>query len=232
MNNPNQDQDRIDAYLRNEMSDSERQVFEKQLQQDKTLREAFEFTKELIMALKDREAKRKKVSAWEVELQQEADLKLRKIRFVRYSAIGLGIAACLAVGIFLQPLLMYNSSPSVPGVSSTQSLYRGTSELDTQIQSALQKQDYTQTLSLVETKEQEYVQRLVALLDSDTISEEQAYEVSLIETRMYDLMWYKILAIQGTGDIRGTRELLLYYLSQDGIHRREAISLWERLSKK
>lgn len=232
MNNPNQDQDRIDAYLRHEMSDSERQVFEKQLQQDKTLREAFEFTKELIMALKDREAKRKKVSAWEVELQQEADLKRRKIRFVRYSAIGFGIAACLAVGVFLQPLLMFNSSPSVSDVSSTQSLYRGTSETDTQIQSALQKQDYTQALSLVETKEQEYAQRLVALLASDTISEEQAYEVSLIETQMYDLMWYKILATQGTGDIQGTRELLQYYLSQDGNHRREAISLWERLSKK
>lgn len=67
-----EDQDRIDNYLLNRMSGEERQAFERDMEQDKELREQVEFTKDIQTALKSRNEKLARMQEWQEEMDEEA----------------------------------------------------------------------------------------------------------------------------------------------------------------
>lgn len=145
-------QERVDAYLRNEMTEEERKRFEEDLEQDEVLRGDYMLTRELVVALEDRREKLDLMRMWSAGIipadterqvacgSQEDCLTAasagRRFRIRRW-VYGLGTAACVAIGFFVGKSLLFTApspddSSMIPVCSSAPS-YRSARSEDSKI---------------------------------------------------------------------------------------------------
>jgi len=104
-------EDRIDQYLRGEMTPEERADFEKEMVKDKQLAEDVETTRLLIERMRALEEKKRLMAQWEVNFQnskekidemeeKEENNKAKTVKMNRWPLI-LSAAACVVGGLFL-----------------------------------------------------------------------------------------------------------------------------------
>ncbi len=212
----NNNQDRIDAYLRSEMSKEERKSFEQDLITDEALRADFEVTKKISETLADRQEKISRIQEWEDEIQKQD-----KKRISRFISLSVSAAACIA-GLF-----MFISNPSIsydmPSFESEVARGDNTiSEIDTLIKDKEYKKALQQTDSLI----LEYKTIIEEYESLDSLSNREQYLKQNSELDMYELEWRIIHLKLQLRQKKEALKLLEIYKDKEGIYQKEAEELY------
>lgn len=202
-------QDRIDAYIRGEMTASERASFSKDLSQNSELRKDYEFTRKVANSISDRERKRQQIREW--------NQKGHKAVYM-YSTI-MSIAAMLVVGFFI---FRYSPSDNATPLSiespskSSESYYTFA-----EISQLIEKKDYSVALKHIEDIERTDCE---AYIDSmGTIN-----SLSVLE-RSDELMWLKVQALLGLKRIEEAQTILKDISRSQSRYKEKADSIWTEL---
>lgn len=244
--------DKIDRYLRKEMTLEETEAFEQELQKDVSLREEVELTKDIIGSLKDRQEKLERMKEWDThnveykdemaaaEVREGNAIPAYKTAMPRsgsthriFSWIAfIGIAACLLVGVFLiHPV--YDStisdvSMSAPPLSNS---YRGTFSTH-EIQNLITQGKNEQALTLIDSLEENYKMEAMQYHGKDSLTDEEAYELQVNALATYELEWLRIKALIGDKQYEKALSALDKYRMQEGDYQEKADSLWNKVKKR
>jgi hypothetical protein len=254
-------QDKIDAYLRGEMSEAERCKFEEKLKNDAATFDEILLTNDIISALEDRKHKLECIQNWQEAIDEESELEYASQIFeydvkernttepkycaaptqtkarnhkVWYWVTGIGIAACLAVGIFItyptgDQYDMTSSPYSMPEFNDEQA-YRGGSTVVKDIDLLINAKQYHDALAKIEEAENDYASIISNIAVVEVATEEQEYEKSLAEDELYSIVWRKINVLLALEKKDEAITILQYYRYQPGIYQTEANQLWEHLA--
>lgn len=110
----NQDyQDKIDQYLLGQLSDLDRQAFEKELNINLELKKQFEFTKNVKNAIVGRTRRLAQIHEWELAYEAKKKRRILNRRYIYWIS---GIAASFIVGFFVFSPVFYQAeeNPNSP----------------------------------------------------------------------------------------------------------------------
>lgn len=217
-------QNKVDRYLRGEMTEQERCEFEDQLKDDIDLQEAYEFTIQVQEALRSHREKTEMMRRWDMEYcETEKTERMRRV-FRNQMIGGLLVAAVLVIGLFL----FYPRQVEMPPLEKEHfEIYRSGGNL-TQIAELILAGEYSEALIQIESKEKEFIQS-----SSDSLSvlageerERAEYEAAVVRQESDHLKWLKVYALMGLE--RRTEALLLLdeLRSRNGMYRHLADSLY------
>lgn len=243
--------DRIDLYLRKEMTLEEAEAFEQECRKDASLRKEVELTKDIIRSLKDSQEKLEQMKEWDKHYAEYMDemvaAKARRVEATSaYQAampcsgkknrklvwiVAVGVAACLLVGVFMIRS-NYNSVISYDGINtSIVGSYRGTfSTREIQILIAQGKNE--QALTLIDSLEENYKMEATQYHGKDSLTEEESYELQMNALVMYELEWLRIRALISDKQYEKAFNALDKYRMQEGDYQEKADSLRNELKKR
>lgn len=243
--------DKIDRYLRKEMTSEETAAFEQELQQDASLREEVELTKDIIGRLKDRQEKLEQMKKWDREYAgYRAERAIaepeRTNAATAYEAVmprsgkknrtivwisSIGIAACLIAGVFMirpnYDRSISNDEINSPIVGS----YRGTF-FTHEIQDLITRGKNEQALVLIDSLEENYKKEAMQYHEEEALTEEESYVLQTNALAMYELEWLRIKALIGGKQYKEAFEVLGKYRLQEGDYQEKADSLWNELKER
>ena len=161
-------QDKIDRYLLGKMSEAESLNFEKEIAEDKDLKEQYEFTKTVKEAISGRNRRLAQIKEWkeayEAKNASEVELKSRIMKR-RYLYLVSGVAAIFIVGFFLfTPIVFDSESSSDHPISVSIGSLRGDKD-NTDIAKLINEGNYDLALGKIQQKGKD--------LDSDKLQMEQ-----------------------------------------------------------
>lgn len=168
-------EDKVDAYLLDEMTEEERRQFEIEAENDKELKDEIEFTRNVQKALQSRVEKLIAIKGFEKNLKEkEHDKKVAVSHRIYWSS---GIAAIFVVGFFLANYFTFNNDANLDFSPQPQvvSAIRG---VDMTTENLLAKGDYQEALSRIETLEREIA---TVLLEIERQRESRGAEEDLSE---------------------------------------------------
>ena len=211
-------EERFDNYIRGQMSESERLAFERELANEKTLRADFELYKEVVDAIQVRGAKE---FLQGVERQIQVKNRRRKIFALQIS--GVAIAACLAIGVFLNLNYTNNYRTYGDAIVLDISVSRGGGSIVDAVASSIEKEQYSDALSLIKTgeKQQPNFEGLVG--------DELDYAEQLFRTEQDDLEWCKAVTYMRMGKWYKARKVLRQIASSNSYYKEEALTALETL---
>lgn len=247
--------DKTDRYLRKEMTSEEAAAFEKELQKDASLKEEVELTKDIMAALKDRHEKLARMKEWDKQYAEflhektaaEEERKVcaipapkeepampgrlvskRTIRMFVWIA-GIGIAACLLIGIFIirpyyEPDIREVNAPLLGS-------YRGTF-FTHEIQDLITQGKNDRALTLIDSLEEKYKMEAGQYYGKDSLTEEESYELQANVLALYELEWLRIRALIGDKQYEKAFNALDKYRMREGDYQEKADSLWNELKKR
>lgn len=166
-------QDRIDSYIRGEMTAAERSMFASELASDPELRKEFELTRKIANSISDRAKKKELIQAWKEKKSSHKTMYM-------FSAIT-SIAAMLVVGFFLFRNTPEGFTPNTIGNVASSNRYTTYSEICLLIE----KEDYASALAYIEKAESASINT-----DASTGNHVMANNDS-ISTNLYELKWLK-----------------------------------------
>ncbi len=226
-------QDRIDAYLRGEMTSDERAEFEKDINADAALRQEYLETKAISNAIADRKEKLTQMSRWDME--ENLRLKIRHRRMlIRRCTIGFSAAACLAVGFFaVRPMFLMTSS--VPGDNcsmpdfSQEAYYRGGNYDTERLDSIIRSQDYTKALAFTDSLIKENRLLIEKYEQIDSMTKKDSYHKLQYEDNLYILKWKKVNLLLSLNKKEEAKPILKEFVYNDGAYKAEADSILKTL---
>ena len=166
-------QDRIDSYIRGEMTAAERSMFSSELSTNPELRKEFELTRRIANSISDRAKKKEQIQAWKNKNSSHRTIYMT-------SAIT-SIAAMLVVGFFLFRNAPEASAPIAMDSGTSSDRYTAYSE----ISMLIEKEDYTRALAYIEKAES-------ASVKTDSVTRKQVMANNdSINTNLYELKWLK-----------------------------------------
>lgn len=202
-------QDRIDAYIRGEMNASKQASFLKELSNNIELQKDYEFTRNVVISISDRERKKSQIREWN-----------KKSHKTIYTYLTItGIAVMLIVGLFLFPYIPSNNPITI---------YEGNSSLSsdnyyafTEISQLIAEQNYEMALQHIEEEGNYYL----ILANDSTVSS----KLIGITENIYKLKWLKVQTLLGLKRIEDAC-IILEELSNSNCQYKEwADSLWMEL---
>lgn len=211
-------QESIDRYLAGEMSQQERELFDKQLEEDAALREQVALHRDIVTSLKLKGAKAH-LQALEEEIaaEQKATAKQRSRRGWVWGWLTCAVAGCLVLGGFIYHDAKVDAYRSYAmGVSYDYTTVRGGEIVDAQITSAFESGEYEKTLELIEKAEQR------AFICDDPHPEQQAQARIEYEIERDHLLWLKTLTLMRQGEWWQARKLLKEIAASESEYREEA----------
>lgn len=204
-------QDRIDSYIRGEMTSAERNMFITELSSNPELRKEHELTKMIANGISDRAKKKEQILAWKKKNSS------RKIIYLS-SAIT-SIAAMLVVGFFLFRNTPEASAPITMDSVASFDRYTAYSE----ISMLIEKKDYTRALAYIEKAESTSVNT-----DSSTENQFMANNDS-IRTNLYELKWLKAQVLVGLDRTNEAKSILKGIKNIEGKFHDDIDSLLKKL---
>lgn len=230
----NDNQERIDAYLRGEMTEADKIKFEDDLNSDLSLRHEYEQTKAISNALADRKHKLEQMSKWDAEEKIQNKILHHRLIVKRWT-IGMSAAACLAVGFFaVKPMFMTHTSDgnyAMPDFGTT-AIYRGGDDSITEVDSLIKAKDYDIALSRIDTLISECKDNISALELTDSLTEKDAYRLKEYEQDLYQLEWRRINLLLATDNEQGAKQALETFIKKSGKYSQQADSLLRTLTNK
>ena len=232
----NNNEDRINAYLRHEMSQSERVAFEKDLKSDESLRHDYELTCRIKEALSLRKDMMHKLNQWEEEEaknEKQDNYNVKKRFMLRHWMIGLSVAACIAGAIIvLRPLffpdyskeIRFSSMPSQIASASKQSSSLSITTLD----SLIATKEYSQALIMVDSISDMYKGDISTTGRQDSIYGTGTDSQQMLDS-IYQLEWRRIQILNGLDRRNETLDLLKPFREHDGMFKSSADSLYHVL---
>lgn len=204
-------QDRIDSYIRGEMTAAERSMFASELSSNLELRKEFELTRKIANSISDRAKKKEQIQAWKK--------KRTSYKTIYMSSAIAGIAAMLVVGFFLFRNTPDSSTSNTIGNVVSSNRYTAYSE----ISMLIEKEDYTRALAYIEKAESTSVST-----DSSTGKQFMANNDS-ISTNLYELKWLKAQVLVGLDRIDEAKSLLNEIKNIEGKFHNDIDSLLNKL---
>lgn len=208
--------DKIDRYLRGEMTDSERNAFENVLAGDDILCQRVELMRDIVDAVETRGMKE--------HLTALDDVRHKRRKVYRIGGVVSTLAACLLLSIlFLRVGDNLSISVSIP---SDYGVYERGGTYSQDIVEMLGDNQYDEALSLIDSLEIVYKSEDSLLLAKRIKTEEDVYLHERDSIALYRLGWLRIQALIGKKKYREVRESLKQYRLQEGDYRDKADSLW------
>lgn len=167
-------EEQIDAYLRGEMSTTEKEAFEAELEHDSALAREVNMMHLIVDGLKNRQDKLDAISAWREEARRKAVAKV----VVQHPWVpwvtAFSAAAALVAGVFLfSPI----SSPVLPpDVENNHSIIRGTGLPD--MDSLIEQGDFQKAIEVIDA---EIAENDSLLRESIRVRDEAIYSVKKYE---------------------------------------------------
>ncbi len=227
-------QDRIDAYLRGEMTSDERAEFEKDKNTDAALRQEYLETKAISDAIADRREKLTQMRRWDAEEKLRIKIGRRK-KLIRLWTIGVSAAACVAIGFFaLKPayyMTSSNDSYIMPDFSQEAYYRSGDSNLEC-LDSLIIDKKYDKALTFADSLIYENKLELAQYEPLDSLSEKESYQKLQTEECLYDLEW-RMANILLVLDKEAEALILLKELaSKENVYSSQADSLLNTINQK
>jgi len=214
-------QDKIDKYLLGQMSDTDSLNFEKEMAEDKDLKEQYEFTKNVKDAIAGRNRRLAQITEWkeayEAKNAPEVEIKNR-IAKRHYLYLISGIAAIFIVGFFLfSPIVFDADSSSEHPISVNVSSLRS-GEDNTDIAKMINEGNYDFALVKIEEKvRKQETEKLRTEQGKDNMDEEEySYLQEVHEIQMDELSLLKAYALIGLKRSEEAMSIL------DGIRQRDS----------
>lgn len=227
-------QERIDAYLRGEMTEADKIKFEDDLNSDLLLRHDYERTKAISNALADRKHKLAQMSKWDEEEKIQNKEQHHRLIIKRWT-IGMSAAACLAIGFLaIKPMFITHTSESnyaMPDFGTT-AVYRGGDDSITEVDSLIKAKDYDMALSKIDTLISECRDNISALELTDSLTEKDAYRLKEYGQDLYQLEWRRINLLLATDNEQDGKQALETFIKKDGEYSYQADSLLRTLTNK
>lgn len=204
-------QDRIDSYIRGEMTTAERSMFTSELSTNPELRKEFELTRRIANCISDRAKKKEQIQAWKKKNSSH--------RTIYMSSAITSIAAMLVVGFFLFRNAPEGSAPIAMDSVTFSDRYTAYSE----ISMLIEKEDYTRALAYIEKAENSAV-------STNSSSENQIMASNdSISANLYELKWLKAQVFVGLDRTEDAKSVLQEIKSIEGKYHHEIDSLWNEL---
>ncbi len=221
-------QDRIDAYLRGEMTPGQRKQFEEDIRQDDKLREEYFETKTIAAALADRKKKLEQMARWDAEDAARKRIRRRK-KQIRSWAIGISAAACIAVGFFVsQDIVFTVIAPDngfvMPEFNNEAVCRGGDSGLEI-LDSMITREDYASALVRADSLIASCKDDMLVYENKDSLSEEDSYRKLQYGYNLYNLEWRRINLLLVLGKTEEAKTTLLDFSSKTGAYKAQADSL-------
>jgi hypothetical protein len=195
-------QDRIDAYIRNEMNKAEREAFEEDLKKDKSLADDFMMMKFMTSALEKRRKRSKRMVAWKQELAWYRDW--------RY----------LSSGVFvLNP--MYKTKSDMDVSQSPNDMVS--------MDFSINADSLSLRLSEVDSLEIVYRYRLSRFYTKDGMTIQENKDKRLLEHKLYEIRWEKINLLLILGRKEEALNILSEFMKEGGTYQQAAKDLWDEL---
>lgn len=204
-------QDKIDSYIRGEMTAAERSMFISELSSNSELRKEFELTRRIANSISDRAKKKEQIQAWKK--------KRTSYKTIYMSSAITSIAAMLVVGFFLFRNTPNSSTFNTIGIVVSSNRYTAYSE----ISMLIEKEDYTRALAYIEKAENSsentnFSMEKQIMANNDSIS-----------TNLYELKWLKAQALVGLDRIDEAKSLLNEIKNIEGKFHNDIDSLLNKL---
>lgn len=251
-------QDRIDNYLLNRMSDEERKAFEADVAKDTHLKEQMTFTKNVMNAIKSRNEKLAMIKEWqndyvwksetdEIDSAIESHISdrnnynrpsIKDSQKAHYSSKkqilywASGIAAVVIAGFFLFHNLYMtetkNEFSTLP--MGITNLRAGSDYSD--IELLLNQKKYEEALSLIEQETNSLRGDSVEIFQDLSIDlEKRDFKLQEVRMQQEDLKWLKIYALLGINNQHDAFRLLDEMRQEEGYYQMAADSLYNHLKK-
>lgn len=200
-------QDRIDSYIRGEMTAAERSMFTSELSSNPELRREFELTRRIANSISDRAKKKEQIQAWKKKNSSH--------RTIYMSSAITSIAAMLVVEFFLFRNTPEGSAPIAMDSVTSSDRYTAYSE----ISMLIKKEDYTRALAYIEKAESSAV-------CTNSNSENQIMEGNdSISANLYELKWLKAQVFVGLDRTEDAKSVLQEIKNIEGKYHNEIDSL-------
>lgn len=247
-------QDRIDAYLRDEMSQEEGSRFESDLQVDADLHNDFLATTAIAKALADRKEKIDSMTCWDAEEEIRRNIERRR-RMIRWWVGGMGAVACLVIVFFTGRHFFiphsqysstnYSSSPTFASSSSssltpltpvssgpdfsvptfsTEADYPGVNNVMVYIDSLIEAKDYEEAIVCVDS--------LIPIYDKglQQASSTERYGQNCKDT-LEGLEWRRTNLLIVLGKTSEAKTCLKRIIERKGFYAEQAKSIMKTLTK-
>lgn len=221
--------DRIDRYLRKEMSPEESLNFEQEALNDSELLEEVDLSYRVKRSLADRQQKLYVISKW---------ANRQRNRIIQFSSI-ISIAAMLLIGLFIwfpleegqkdEPLL------AVVDDASDESIQIESKQIIRSVKKSIEEGEEEKAIEKVEQLEQ---MRVIPTLDAvsaggvivgNLLANERNDTLTLYEDA-YELHWLKICALVKMGKKEEVKEKLASFILIEGKYKQKADSLLQTLN--
>ena len=204
-------QDKIDSYIRGEMTAAERSMFISELSSNSELRKEFELTRRIANSISYRAKKREQIQAWKK--------KRTSYKTIFMSSAITSIAAMFIVGFFL-----FRNTPNSSTFNTRENVVTSNRyTVYSEISMLIEKEDYTRALACIEKAESTSVNT-----DSSTGKQFMANNDS-ISTNLYELKWLKAQVLVGLDRIDEAKSLLNEIKSIEGKFHNDIDSLLNKL---
>lgn len=189
-------QERIDNYVMSKMSAEERNSFEQEIANDAELQAEVALHRDVVRAIRMKAAKE---HLQKVERQIRAEERRRKV-FKQLAPV-IALAACLAVGVFVNYDNRGDYKDYAAGITIAQEApARGERDMVNEVAIEINDKNYAEALALIDE---------AATMEIDT-SEQQ------------DLEWYKAVTYMHMGKWMKAHKLLKQIAASDSIHKADA----------
>ena len=229
-------QDRIDAYLRNEMGEEERVAFERDVELDHDLASLLNRTRRLQAILGSHCKKMEMMRQWNKEFETEtksvAVLGNRGVLRRRWVYVAMSLVACLCLGYWLLlPVSQKEGYVYDASWFELENAYRGANDYRF-IDSLFVAGRYAEALTAVDSMELVCHGELKDFMgvDETALTEEELYYRQVVEEMLYQLSWYRIHVLLAQGKVGEARPILEEYQQRVGTNRTKACRLWHVLN--
>lgn len=174
---------------------------------------------------------RAQISAMREKVEQ-TERRAQYLRSHRYATVGVSLAACLAIALFV--LSWLNTATSVLldlGIEQpTLSEYRSASSSAADIDDAMNRQHYEIALDRIDAALETSFENLAQLEEPSMIDDEALlYEKELEVAHNYQLRWMRIYALASLKRNDEAIQDLEHFVTLEGEHQKEALTLLNKL---
>ncbi len=219
--------DRIDRYLRGEMSEKESLLFEQDALNDERLRKETELTYSIKRRLADRQQKLYQTNKW------------RRSKQSRFFQVGgwFAVAASLVVGLFLiMPKNTQTTDSHLLAKNDMEEMEIPIPSMENQriarVEKTVREGRHQEALQEIEKIEAE--QELPSLSEISTEKTFASYTSSEMDVddkiqESYELNWLRICSLMQLGKMKEAKNLLADFIVIEGIHQNSADSLFKNM---
>lgn len=203
-------QDQIDRYILGDMTNDEREVFEKELTDNPDLQAEVAYHREIVHAIRMKAAKEQLQ-----KVERDMQVKKRRRRTFTIRITGITVAACLAIGVFLHFDAVSDYRQYGNRIELIDATSRGGESIHGVV-NAIKDGNYDEALRLIEDGESTPFD----FYDPNPEIMEQARLEYAKEQE--DLQWYKAVIYMRMGKYIKARKLLKQIASEDGYYKADA----------